>query len=358
MNKKPRGIEETTIMQHTFRYAKVDECFKKFRLVCKSWKNAVETMRFNRPVPERYLKHFSWNPGHHPQISPEWVAKHFRDRVTYRAKYLQAFRKLHLDWEYLYEMSEDQRNLISNLTKLNEIKFPFTEFELSEVSPEYYFMMTKMLQNSKTTLQTVQLYNLTIAKDIIFPKLRKLDLLISEHRTSFQDFEKYFRQILEKNMENVEIVVLRLGKMETQHVCEYVSTNYPNHCISFYVPTFSDLPIDVFEILPSKIVEMSALKLLELENKRHTPTIEYLCLNNLPYKAGRERLLLTTGWNRYQDIFDQCTNLKAIELRSWDKEILSDNLYKLTAENQQFWKNVITYFKKRGIHLAKLGENW
>merc|ERR1712096_52620 len=51
MNKAPRGIDEKTILQHTFRFTEALECFQSFRLVCTSWKDAVETIRFNRFPP-------------------------------------------------------------------------------------------------------------------------------------------------------------------------------------------------------------------------------------------------------------------------------------------------------------------
>lgn len=332
MNKKPRGIEETTTMQHTFRYAEVDECFQKFRLVCKSWKNAVETMRFNRYVPYKYFDHINKIP------------------VTYATKYLPAFRKIELRQMHLDRMSEDQRNLISNsMKKLNEIGF--FGHRGSEVSPAD-FTMTKILQNSKTTLQTVTLPGLRIAKDIIFAKLRKFSLFVSEDTTSFQEFENYFPPFLEKHMENVEIVTLDIYEVEGKHVCEYVGANYPNHCISYSED--QDLCFNSqFEILPLKIVTIEC-DLMALENQKHTPTIEYLCFKDLSdYKEIRD----TYGWNRFQDIFNQCTNLKVIELGYyWRQRIISDVLPWLPHETQQFWENVIAYLKKRGIHIAKHGE--
>ena len=51
MNKALRGIDEKTTLQHTFKFTDPDECFQSFRLVCKSWRDAVETIKFNRTVP-------------------------------------------------------------------------------------------------------------------------------------------------------------------------------------------------------------------------------------------------------------------------------------------------------------------
>jgi hypothetical protein len=48
LHKPPRGIQHTTLLQNTFRYCDPKECFTNFRLVCKSWQNAIETIRFDR----------------------------------------------------------------------------------------------------------------------------------------------------------------------------------------------------------------------------------------------------------------------------------------------------------------------
>ena len=49
MNKPPRGIEQKHIVQHILKFTTpTTENFKNFRLVSKSWKNSVETVRFDR----------------------------------------------------------------------------------------------------------------------------------------------------------------------------------------------------------------------------------------------------------------------------------------------------------------------
>merc|ERR1711964_125299 len=60
-------------------------------------------------------------------------------------------------------------------------------------------------------------------------------------------------------------------------------------------------------------------------------------------------------WDGYQDIFDQCTNLKAIEL-CVGATILSDILPHMSGINQQIWKERISYFEARGIRLANYKE--
>merc|ERR1711925_58495 len=82
MNKALRGIDEKTILQHTFKFTDSDECFQSFRLVCKSWKDAVETIKFNRTVPYNCFRNIYEIIKNGLPISP------------YFEKYLQCFKKL------------------------------------------------------------------------------------------------------------------------------------------------------------------------------------------------------------------------------------------------------------------------
>merc|ERR1712034_60837 len=83
MNKALRGIDEKTILQHTFKFTDPDECFQSFRLVCKSWKDAVETIKFNREVSIKVLHDIDEIIKNRLPISP------------FFEKYLQCFKKLH-----------------------------------------------------------------------------------------------------------------------------------------------------------------------------------------------------------------------------------------------------------------------
>jgi len=50
LHKPPPGIQQKTILQNTFHYCDPRECFDNFRLVCKTWQDAVETIRFDSCV--------------------------------------------------------------------------------------------------------------------------------------------------------------------------------------------------------------------------------------------------------------------------------------------------------------------
>ena len=63
-------------------------------------------------------------------------------------------------------------------------------------------------------------------------------------------------------------------------------------------------------------------------------------------------------WNKYQEIFDQCINLKAIEFDKMEStaEFVTETLPKLSEANQEIWKERISYFQARGIRITYKNE--
>jgi hypothetical protein len=55
VHRGPHLTLQTTILQHTFRFAEVEDCFQSFRMVCKTWKNSVETIKFNHMLGPKFF---------------------------------------------------------------------------------------------------------------------------------------------------------------------------------------------------------------------------------------------------------------------------------------------------------------
>ena len=47
LNKTPKGIHQKHILQNTFQFYEPQKGFENLRLVCKSWKHAMENMRYD-----------------------------------------------------------------------------------------------------------------------------------------------------------------------------------------------------------------------------------------------------------------------------------------------------------------------
>merc|ERR1711964_561540 len=60
------------------------------------------------------------------------------------------------------------------------------------------------------------------------------------------------------------------------------------------------------------------------------------------------------GWTNYKNIFDQCSNLKEIELFSVSEgKIQKDIFAKMSEPNRAIWQERMTYFEKRGIEILE-----
>ena len=165
MNKAPRSIDEKTILQHTFKFTDPDECFQSFRLVCKSWKDAVETIKFNRRVSMKIFSDIDKIIKNGLSISP------------FFEKYLQCFKKLHAPMDIL--ASENGHHIITlvlnNMQKLNYICFYSKLGSVPETMDDSFIL--QMLENSHETLQYAYIERFCIP-DICFPKLKTLEIRI------------------------------------------------------------------------------------------------------------------------------------------------------------------------------------
>lgn len=92
---------------------------------------------------------------------------------------------------------------------------------------------------------------------------------------------------------------------------------------------------------------MTFYLLSDLENKKYISHLEYAHAYN-DYAFDGE-------WDRYREIFDQCVNLKAIELRTDMGHVLAV-LPTLPEDEQEAWNKRISYFQARGIRLANKNE--
>jgi len=339
MHQEPRGIDQKTIIQHTLRFSDEDECFQKFRLVCKSWKNAVETIRFNRSVGKKFFYNLD------QKITAQEILP-----TSYLSKYLKIFRKLAIT------VTVDLKNknkifplVLNNMKKLNEITIYTDGKDLGQ----FACFAFQMLQNSNETLRTLRIPRFVIP-DICFPKLTNLHLRIGDNNILLREFQNCFPKAL-KNMENLKTVHLELYELGFLPLCQHICENYSKHCISASEEGCEVLNI----IMPAKIVER--IYIWSLENKKYASHLEYIHM----YISPKVNYPLNK-WNRYQEIFDQCINLKAIEFETCTVSIDAwktkggDDLFTvlptLSETNQKMWKERISYFQARGVHIANPNE--
>jgi len=333
MNKAPRSIDEKTILQHTFKFTYPHECFHSFRLVCKSWKDAVETIKFNRAVPLQISRDI------------DEIIKNGLPISTYFEKYLKCFKRLYAPVDIL--ASENGNHVISlilkNMHKLNLIWF---RSDYGEILPETLDpFIFQILENSHETLQYLIISRFCVPADISFPKLKLLVIEIGKN-ICVPEFKTYFPLVL-KNMERlqtVKLVNVSFSKPDYYDVCEYIAEHYDKHCISADICCHN---FEISNVAPVKIL-ISVVDLEEnLQNFKYVSGLQYL---HIFIDYPKEPM--TCGWDKYQQIFDQCLNLKGVELDWGDENGDAITLSQISEPYQTIWQERISYFEARRIRIV------
>jgi hypothetical protein len=146
-----------------------------------------------------------------------------------------------------------------------------------------------------------------------------------------------------------------------QHICE----NYEKHCIS------SDHAYGE-NIVPVKILQGITMQDFLVKNTNNVSHLQYVHVETQTDQNGSPdaTTLHSHAWERYQEIFDPCVNLKAIELAHWNRrpfrapvfgwnhedDFVTKTLPKFSQANQEIWKERISYFQARGIRIADRHE--
>merc|ERR1711925_15452 len=142
---------------------------------------------------------------------------------------------------------------------------------------------------------------------------------------------------------------LSLFEPHFRDTCEYIAEHYDKHCIS---ATLFDPELKILNIVPVKIVSHVDDLEQNLQHCKYISGVQYIhvCIEQ-PEESMRN------GWDKYQDIFDQCLNLKAIELTWMGRyRATAAALSQVSAANQTIWNERISYFKARGIRIVDGGE--
>ena len=298
MNQPPHGIHQKHILQNTFQFIKPQECFHKLRLVSASWKNAVETMKFNTYFDRKKIISIS----------------RFCDEEYY-SKYFKMFKKLNLciNDEILKNWKQIKRTILNNMKNLNEIRINIR----AKKPKKYITFVKKILQNSHLTLDIFEFSHLLFFHgNLNYSNITKLVLDIQNHapvpvaqlhrQLIFEinnptyirpcnclnkKFISHFANIIKK-IDYLQLVQLELCmEKEDVHFFQYIADNYQKNCI---YGNFIDL--DVLNIIPIKIL-VGVDELKDLENKQYTSELEYLHIDFIGWAP------MMGGWDRYQEIF-------------------------------------------------------
>jgi len=173
-------------------------------------------------------------------------------------------------------------------------------------------------------------------------------------QTPLTEFQNCFPKVL-KNMKFLETFVFNpcsFRFIESQHIAQYVLENYGPHCLSaslLWRNKFNEL----LSHAPFKILTY----INESDLTEQNFSVHY-CASHLEYiHLNFDNLEQITCWDKYREIFDQCTNLKAIAFeKNWgskrERNFITDKLPNLSETKQNIWKERISYFEARGIDIV------
>jgi len=331
LNKTPKGIYQTTLLQNTFQFCEPKESFLNLRLVCKSWKHAVETIRYNWALDLEKLSDFAQN-GEIP---------------IYYAKYIKIFKKIEIwiDSEFLTNYDKIITYILNHVKKINDIWLG-SDVCLADTHNFESFLL-QLLQNSQTTLTGLWFPGIKIF-DIPIISLPNITQIVVEMFANYNDqisnFDRFVKNMV-RNCEYLEkFTILNIHKCP--NIVEYIKQNYQKHCISTgYIPSA--------KILPVKISFCHHLSLLQ--EFEYPSTIEFL---RVIVDVSNLSSPFENGWKNYQTNLALCPRLKdmTISCLSEEGEIvdLQNALHDVSQENRDIWEERLSYLKSRGVKVSYL----
>jgi len=325
LHKPPPGIQQKTILQNTFRYSDPRECFDNFRLVCKPWQDAVETIRFNKCL-------------HIPTICKHVHNGNFSE---FYVKYFRAFKKVAITFTpyMLQNWNTLSPIILNNMKKLNFIGF-HTEQHLPENFNNFVY---QLLQNSQLTLKILRFSGTIIFELplICLPNVERIGFHVSKHHGhQIEKFDRFMKNSLANCEDMSQFWVYNID--DCVQIRKYIGENYPEHCTD----TNSNI---TSHYLPMKASFCSPLS--DMVHFKYPSKIEILYIRiknlNLPF---------TDGWEKYQEMFALIPNLKHVVMTTKSGIEIEEALNDISQENQRIWKQRISFLTSCGIHFVNFKE--
>jgi len=335
LNKTPRGVHQTNILQHVFKYSDARECFDSFRLVCKSWQNSVETIRLDTCPPLTIFQELCCHErnGHFP---------------PFYSKYLQTFRKLGLCLQTTpnFDMTKwdsISNFLLDNMTNLREIGINMG----NSIPPEFVIFLYNLFENSESTLEKLAIIykdNMVTLPTILLPSMRLFTLYVCRNdKNKVKTFNYLMKTLVGLMCPHLEVVAIEHINRAPQ-ILKYITKNYPSH---FYCSP----EISILEHIPLKL---SYLNLEKIAAYRYASHIEYLYLHVKNLQIPSEG-----GWDNYKEILSFFSNLKGILFYYKHKCItLVEYLRSIHSASQTIWQQRIEYFKSQNIKILSEKDHY
>lgn len=312
--KTPKEVHQTNILQSVIQFCDPLECFQSFRVVCKTWKNAVETIRFDST---KHILNFSQD-----------IFPHERDSEfpLFFTKYAKAFKTLRLAFHEIDITKWDctKAFILNNFSKLKKILI----ITLMSVPPNFDAFLFTLCQNSQQTLHKIHYFarvqTFPTFPSIVCPNVSTFVLGLFET----ENFDA-INMLPSTVFPNLKLFVV-IGP--TPNLLRYLEETFSKHFV------YSS---DIFtlERIPLKFCH---LNLEQLTHRRYASSIECLDLHipNLEIPSEGD-------WTNYNNILCYFPNLKRITFYyDFEYTNLDSLLEPLSLDNQTIWTERISYFQE------------
>ena len=350
LKKCPKGIFQKNILQNVFQFCDQFFCFSDLRLVCKSWKFVIETIRFSE-FNDMYI--LSKLVKNYPNINyPSVFEKYFHSLqcVTIAIYENDGERiedeKIFTSWPFI------ENFLLKNTHNLKVIEIPYETRNLF-IDLRFFHLFLRKNENTISQLDLFLQENI-LPNDIKFPNLSFLKFFICEPNY-FDDLQK----IIEHGSywERLDIMTLFLDE-EIEEIPEkfsnFIISHHSEKCIysKIYFP---------FDYFPIKIY--SGFKIEELSKTKYGINVEYIFF--LLGSVEEINNFNEQNWQNFQIEFQKMKMLKGVSIQTNEDWIYTeDEIYEgkslfmegFTKESVSYLQQ-FTLFLKLKLKVIILDEN-
>jgi hypothetical protein len=306
---KQPPILQNNVLQNMFQFFDLFFCFSDLRLVCKSWKFAIETIRFsekgNGSILSKLVKKY-------PNINyPTVFEKYFNS-----LQHLDLGILAEVDGEVI-ENKEIQGSWpsIKNLLLENTYNLKIIDIDLPRELCNDSTFFDPFLRKHKNTITHlgIFLHANVLPNDIKFTNLDVLRLSICEQAHFY-----ILQKIIEhgpywERLENMDILFDKDMEKIPEEFSNFIITHYSKKCIySEYEFPFDYLPIKIY----------SGFEIEKLSKTKFGTNVEYIFFNVGSVEEINE--IHEHNWQNFEIEFKKMKNLKGICIREKDDWIYTE----------------------------------
>lgn len=240
----PRGVKQKHIIQNIISFSPLRPTWLSHRLVCKDWRHAIESMRFNariedfRPIPEDSDEEY------------EDERYDIENAVKFPGAVFLLTRLTKLDIFDFFD-AEGERTLLKVAKNMKEIKFWVVGDEDAAGVADF---TSKLLLQSQDTLTNLKLSSPCLPCEL--PNLKFLE--VPTYKSSVEDVAKLLKTLDLDYVQEIRFVTI------SPAVATFIAQNYASYCCSAHADSsrirFNTNVLPVVAVMPRSLNAILGMK--------------------------------------------------------------------------------------------------